>query len=166
MRVAIFSDSHDNLPNVEKFIAFVTQERIDALIFCGDLCAPATLAQVIAPRFSGSIHMVFGNVTDRNLLPHVAAQFSHVTHYGDIARFRLADLSIGVVHFPEAAKELARSGKFDFVFYGHTHTPWEETIGRCRVVNPGTLAGMFSKATFALLETAPRRLTLKLLETV
>ncbi len=164
MQVAIFSDSHDNIPNLEKFLQWVNNNKIDQLIFCGDLCAPSILAEVIAPRFPGDIHMVFGNVTDRQLLPQVAANFPQVHHYGDVAEFEIADKKVAVVHYPAQAKRLAREGRYDVVFYGHDHQPWQDKIGRTILLNPGTLAGIFNKATFAVWETDKNKFTLKLLE--
>lgn len=164
MRLAIFSDSHDNIVNLEKFLSWVKDNDVAELIFCGDLCAPGVLKNVLGPKFSGPIHMVFGNVTDRELLPKVAAGFSQVRHYGDLAEFEIAGTKIAVVHYPDKAKELANSRKYDLVFYGHNHTPWEETINNTKLVNPGTLAGMFNKATFAVYDTVSKKLELKLLE--
>ncbi|MFH0856920.1 MAG: metallophosphoesterase family protein, partial [bacterium] len=71
---------------------------------------------------------------------------------------------IAFCHFPREAKDLAESGKYDFVFYGHTHKPWEEMVGKCKMLNPGTLAGMFYKATFAVWNVENDRFELKLLE--
>jgi predicted phosphodiesterase len=71
---------------------------------------------------------------------------------------------IGCVHYPDIAKKMAESGKYDLVFYGHTHKPWEEKIGNCRLVNPGELAGQRFKPTFAIYDTATNRLELKILE--
>lgn len=166
MKIAIFSDSHDNLFNLEKFLDWVNNNDIKELIFCGDLCAPGTLKNVLAPKFTGLIHMVFGNVTDRDLLPQVAASFSQVKHYGDLAEFEIDSTKIAVIHYPDRAKELAKSGNYDLVFYGHNHAPWEETIGKTNLVNPGTLAGMFQSATFAVYDTTTKKLTLKLLEKI
>jgi uncharacterized protein len=68
------------------------------------------------------------------------------------------------VHYPEIAKKLAESGNYDAVFYGHTHRPWEETIGSCRLVNPGELAGQRYKPCFAIYDTETDKLELKILE--
>ncbi|MFN2183884.1 MAG: metallophosphoesterase family protein, partial [Anaerolineae bacterium] len=43
MRVAILSDIHDNIWRLETLLAGL---EADALIFCGDFCAPFTLAQI------------------------------------------------------------------------------------------------------------------------
>ena len=66
----------------------------------------------------------------------------------------------------ELLLKLAESGKYDFVFYGHNHKPWIEEIGETFLANPGTLAGLFNKATFAILDTENKKLELKILERV
>ncbi|MCX6797241.1 MAG: metallophosphoesterase family protein, partial [Candidatus Doudnabacteria bacterium] len=58
------------------------------------------------------------------------------------------------------------SQKYDFVFHGHTHKPWQETIGKTIIINPGTLAGLFNKATFAVFDTETKKAQLILLEKI
>ena len=166
MKIGIISDTHDNVPNLEKALAWMNKHGIEAIIHCGDLCAPAMLINILAPQFEGPIHMVFGNVEDRDLLLKKVADFAHVIHYGDQGEATLDGKKIGFVHFPEIAEEMAKTGKYDFVFYGHTHKPWEETINNTRVVNPGTVAGLFQKATFATYDTMTDKLELKILEKI
>lgn len=164
MKIAIISDTHDNIPNLEKALAWMNANGIEAIIHCGDLCAPGILKNVLAPQFTRPIHMVFGNVEDRELLPEVVKEFPHVHHYGDVADIVFAGKRIAVNHYPSEAKKLAQTGKYRYSFYGHTHKPWEETINNCRVVNPGTLAGLFGKATFAVWDAVTDELELKLVE--
>lgn len=164
MKIAIFSDSHDNIPNLEKFLDWCKKNKIEELIFCGDLCAPATLKEILGPKFKGKIHMVFGNVGDKELELQVAAQFPNIRHYGETGEIEIDDKKIAFTHFPQKAKELFRTNKYDLVFYGHTHKPWEEQMDKCRLANPGTLAGMFYKATFAVYDTKLNKLELKILE--
>lgn len=166
MKIAIISDTHDNVPNLEKALKWMKENNIEQLIHCGDLCAPGILVNVLGPGFTGPIHMVFGNVEDRDLLPGKAAEFKNVRHYGDQGEMEIGGKKIGFVHFPEEAKQMAATGKYDLVFYGHTHRPWEETVNRARLVNPGTLAGLFNKATFAVYDTATDKLELKILEKI
>jgi hypothetical protein len=70
-------------------------------------------------------------------------QLKVYSDYGSIKK-------IAFTHFPEIARKLSETKKYDIVFYGHTHKPWEENIGKTRMVNPGNLAGIFYKATFAI----------------
>ncbi len=164
MKVAIISDVHDNFVNLEKFLKWTKGNKIEELIVCGDLCAPATLSEILAPGFSGKIHMVFGNVCDRDIETEKAKEVDHVFHYGDFGEFEIDNKKVAIIHFPEEAKELAKSGKYDFVFYGHSHKPWIEKINEIYLANPGTLAGMFSKSTFATWDTENGKLELKILE--
>ncbi|MDD5626309.1 MAG: metallophosphoesterase family protein [Patescibacteria group bacterium] len=174
MKIAIISDSHDNVPNLEKALAIIKNQGVGLIIHCGDLCAPSMLSKVIAPDFQGEIHIVHGNVGDPDLLEEIAKKFSNVTVHGkngeiEVASSGLKNKKIAFTHFPEEGKKLAESKKYDFVFYGHTHKPWEETLRlaqgkKCRLVNPGTLAGMFYKATFAIYDTETDELELKILE--
>ncbi|MBU1131539.1 YfcE family phosphodiesterase [Patescibacteria group bacterium] len=175
MKIAIISDTHDNVPNLEKALKWMKENKIEQIIHCGDLCAPSILIKTLGPGFAGPIHMVFGNVEDRDLLTQIAADLPQVTHYGDKGEIELdgspraksrgeAGKNIAFVHYPDEGRKLAESGKYDLVFYGHNHKPWEEKIGSTRLINPGTLAGLFAKATFAVYDTESDNLELKILE--
>jgi predicted phosphodiesterase len=64
------------------------------------------------------------------------------------------------VHYPEVAKQLCESGQYDFVFYGHTHKPWEENIGNCKMLNPGNVANQYYPPTFAAWNTSDNQFKL------
>jgi uncharacterized protein len=69
---------------------------------------------------------------------------------------------VAFIHFPREAHDLAKSGKYDFVFYGHTHKPWTELVEtrrkqyifNCTLLNPGNVAGEYYLPTFAVWDTA------------
>jgi len=166
MKLAIISDSHDNLINLEKFLNWANNNQIDQIIHCGDLCAPGTLKNVLSPKFLGKIHLIHGNVSDREFLDKVAAGLPNIKFYGDQGEIEIDGKKIGFVHRPEEAKTLINQRKYDFIFYGHTHQPWEEKIGQTRLFNPGTLAGMFYKATFAVYDSEKDTVELKILEQI
>ena len=167
MKVAIISDTHDNVANTQKFLDWVEDNEIGAIIHCGDLCAPAMLLNVLN-RFKGKIHMVYGNVEDRKLTKELIdkAKVLNVIHYGDVGEVEITGLKIAFVHYPVKAEKLVKKGEYDFVFYGHNHKPWIDQVDSTYIANPGTLAGMFNKATFAVLDTQTKKLELKILETV
>ncbi|MEM7032450.1 MAG: metallophosphoesterase family protein, partial [Chloroflexota bacterium] len=58
MKLAVLSDVHDNIWNLEKVLNHLG--KIDALLFLGDFCAPFSLKQ-IADAYAGPIHCVPGN---------------------------------------------------------------------------------------------------------
>ena len=166
MKIAVISDSHDNLATIQKAIIWLNKQKIKILLHCGDVCSPGTLKE-IAKTFKGKVYLSFGNVDgDRfNMLkPKAEGKLKNVVFCGDSGKITIAGKRIAFCHFPLVAQGLAVSKKYDFVFYGHTHRPWEEKIDKTRLVNPGTLAGMFNKATFAVYDTKTDKLELKLIE--
>ena len=65
---------------------------------------------------------------------------------------------------PGGAKLGVGFNKIDIIFYGHTHKPWIETKDGVQIVNPGTLGGVFSRATFAFWDTEKEEPELKMLD--
>lgn len=153
MKVAIVSDTHDNVKNFLKVIDWLNGQEIKLMLHCGDICNQSTIDQA-EKKFDGEILFVKGNGD------------YHLENYEDMMEVDLGGKKAAFIHYPDLAKKLAESGKYDMVFYGHTHRPWEETIGKCRLVNPGEVAGQRYKPTFALYDTETDKLELKILETL
>lgn len=150
MKFAIVSDTHDNLVNFNKVIDFLNGKKITTMLHCGDICNQQTLDEA-TKHFNGKIVWVRGNGDfDLDKVP-------------EKREVELGGKRIGFVHYPEKAKAMADSGNHDLVFYGHTHKPWEEKIGNCRLVNPGELAGQRYKPCFAIYDTETDNLELKIL---
>ncbi len=151
MKLAVLSDIHDNIWKLER--ALEHARSAEALLFCGDFCAPFTLKQ-IAEGFSGPIHAVFGNNDgDRFLLLQIAGGFDHVHLHGEFAILELDGKKVVLHHYPEIARPLAASGEFDAVFYGHNHIHKIEKIGACDLINPGEVMGRFGRSTLVLYDT-------------
>jgi len=159
MKIAIISDTHDNLATLNQAIDWINKEKIDLLIHCGDVCSQKTL-EILIKKFEKPIHLVLGNADDKNL----KKTRKNVRIWGKTGEIEVAKKKISFTHFPEEAKKIIRSNKYNLVFYGHTHRPWERKKNKCRVVNPGNLAGIFYKATFAVYDTENDKLELKILE--
>ena len=154
MRIAILSDIHDNIWNLEQVLKGLA--GVDVLIFLGDFCAPFTLKQ-IADGFSGPVHCIFGNNDgDPFLLCQVAAGAPHVTLHGLRGELTLDGVHIAFVHYPELAADMAASGKYDLVLSGHDHTRKEERIGKTLWVNPGEVMGRFGHPSYAIYDTETR----------
>ncbi len=150
MRIAILSDIHDNIWRLETLLAGL---EADALIFCGDFCAPFTLAQ-IGEGFSGPVHAVFGNNDgDQMLLARVASRAPRVTLHGQFCELELDGRRVAVTHYPEIGKGLARGGGYDLVCHGHSHKRIIKQEGATLRVNPGEVMGRFGLSTYALYDT-------------
>jgi putative phosphoesterase len=152
MRIAILSDIHDNIWQLDSVLSRV--HGADALIFCGDFCAPFTLTQ-LAQGFAGPVHVVWGNNDgDKWLLTRNAITAGNVTLHGELAELELDGRKIAANHYPHIARQLAESGNYDLVAYGHDHTAHLEHLGRTVLLNPGEVMGRFGKSTFAWYDTA------------
>jgi hypothetical protein len=153
MTIAVLSDIHDNIWNLEKALDHVETTDAAMLLFLGDFCAPFTLAQ-IADGFSGPIHAVFGNNDgDPHLLSGIAATYEHVTLHGQFAEIEADTCRIAINHYPEIAYPIARSGVYDAVFSGHDHKQYVERFGSSLWANPGEIMGRFGRPSFGLFDT-------------
>jgi hypothetical protein len=149
----VLSDVHDNIWNLADALEKVEAAGAEVLIFCGDFCAPFTLAQ-IGKGFAGPVHCVFGNNDgDPLLLLRNAAAAGNVTCHGQIVELELGGRRIAVNHYPEIARRLAESGQFDLVCYGHNHLAKVELIGNTVLANPGEVMGRFGSPTFGLYDS-------------
>jgi len=160
MKLLAFSDFH-GLYGLKNHFKDVKQKLLevkpDILIFCGDFCAPFTLAQ-IAEGFAAPVHAVFGNNDgDQFLLARVAGSFSHVTLHGEFAELELGGHQIVMTHYPQIGQALARGGTYDLVCHGHSHERVVEKLGPTLRVNPGEVMGRFGLSTYALYDTATRQ---------
>lgn len=166
MKIAIVSDTHDNLATIEKAVNWMNKNGIEEIIHCGDVCSEQTL-QWFAESFPGTIHLALGNADEnRHKIPSVSAAHANIILHGESGKVRINSKKIAFTHFPEIARALALGDKYDFVFYGHTHRPWEEKVGACRLINPGNLANLLFKASFAVYDAKNNKLELKILENI
>ena len=141
MKVAIISDIHDNVWNLEA--AFEEIQRSEVLICCGDLCSPF-IVDLLAEGFSNRpIHIVFGNNDgDPYRITSNASKYKdNVKLHGEFADLSLGGKHFAVNHYPHIASNIATSGKYDVVCYGHNHSYKVERIGKILMINPGAIMG-------------------------
>jgi len=161
MIVAVLSDIHDNIWNLAEALGQIRARGAQALVFCGDFCAPFTLTQ-LGQEFAGPVHCVLGNNDgDLRLLLQNAQAAGNVTLHGQFAELSLAGRRIAANHYPEIAGPLASSGQFDLVCYGHNHIARVEVIGaRTVLANPGEVMGRFGSPSLGLYDTESGSFTL------
>ncbi len=139
MKIAIFSDIHDNIWTLRSALAAV--QDADVLICCGDLCSPFIIP-MLAQNFAGPIHMVIGN-NDGDLYRMVknANRFPGFHIEGELFLADLDGKKFAVNHFDNIALEIVRSEVHDVVCFGHNHRYQIDRFGRTLAINPGTLMG-------------------------
>lgn len=164
MYIAITSDIHNNLANLKKVLNYCANKKITTMVCCGDLASIETL-DFLNANFLGKIYYCFGNMDNEQMnqmfssLPKnnsdevPSEKYKQTLVFKDYGEAEIDHKKIAFVHFPEKAKQLCESKKYDFVFYGHTHKPWEETIKNCKMLNPGNIANEIYPPTFAIWNT-------------
>jgi hypothetical protein len=161
MRIAVFSDSHDQIAYLEQALTAANAAQAELLLHCGDLCAPFMLDR-LGRHFAGPIHVVFGNNDgDGRLLQTIADKYSQIKLHGIYAELTVAGRDLALIHYPEPARRIAESGAFDLVCYGHNHLKAVEKVGKGLLVNPGELLGMQGSPTWGLYDTKTGEFTLQ-----
>jgi uncharacterized protein len=149
MRIAIYSDSHDQLAYLQQALAVASERGITRGLHLGDMCAPSILETMASSGIEWTC--VPGNNDN-------AATLSKVTGAEYIpADFHELDIdgrNIFMTHYPEIARIAALSGRYDAAFHGHTHRAASELLGATLLANPGELCGRrYGNASFGIYDT-------------
>ncbi len=160
MLIAIISDVHNNTVNLEKVLNYCRENSIETIVCCGDLASAETL-DFLNDNFAGKIYYTFGNMDNGQLRDYLdIKKYRHTGIYNPFGEIEIEDKNIAFVHFPNVAKKLCETEKYDFVFYGHTHKPWMEKINGCALINPGNVAGEIYPPTFTVWDTENNKFSL------
>jgi len=153
MRIAILSDTHDNIHKLDPILPLLA--TADGVIHCGDLCSPFIVVRL--GKLAVPVHVVWGNNEgDIRLICEKAQQAGNIHLHGAFAELEFDGVKVAVNHYPEIARSLAKSGAYDLVCYGHDHVAHHSRVGACDLVNPGELLGLLGKTSFAWFNTATR----------
>ena len=131
--IGIISDTHDNVDNVIKAVKIFKERNVDIVIHAGDIVAPPT-----AMQFEG-LKTIFIKGNNDGQVSGLRSKIGEIgcSFYEDIAEIEHDGKKIAVTHYPDKARELAKTGKYDFVVYGHDHRKNDENISNTKIINPG-----------------------------
>lgn len=163
MLVGVISDTHDNLPNIEKAIKVLNEKKVDLVIHCGDYVAPFVIKKLseLKARLVG----VFGNNDgDKKLLLDFANKYGFEIHNAPL-EYKLDGLNALILHgfsgmnvTLKIVESIAAKGIYDVIFYGHTHKKDYRIINNTIVINPGEVFGMLTgKATIVIFDTSTKK---------
>lgn len=144
------SDSHDNLDAVKKVVRFFKDTNCELVIHAGDFVAPFAakeLGHLLCP-----VKAVFGNCDgEKKGLEKAIKPFGEIKEAPFV--FSHADRSMLITHIHVSVDRLAASGRYQAIFFGHTHKPEIRTAHNTLLVNPGETGGWLSgKSTVAVLD--------------
>lgn len=149
MQIGIISDTHDDMASIKKAVEILNKRDVSRVIHAGDIISPFTFE--IFRDLKGDFTGIFGNNDgDRLLLKEKSGNNIH----NQPLMLNIDRKRIIVVHEPYIVNELAESGHFDIVIYGHTHKPDVRKVKDTLVINPGKVAVLHKgRSTLAILDT-------------
>jgi len=153
MKIAVISDTHDHIFNLQKAVKQINQAEVAHLFHCGDLISPFMLEELDACKCK--VHLVFGNNPgDQYLLAQkLKKRAGHMEHYGWRGEIELSGRRIAWIHDPHLAYALARTGDYDLVCCGHTHRWRLESLSNgTLLLNPGEILGKKEDPGWALVD--------------
>jgi len=133
MRIGILSDTHDNLPHIEKAVRLFNRRKVGFVVHAGDFVAPFTVGKLM--KLSCEWRGVFGN--------------------NDGERKGLSEKSagrIGILTHDLAAVDRT-AARADIIVFGHTHVPEIRRERQALLVNPGECGGWLTgRSTVAVVD--------------
>jgi putative phosphoesterase len=146
MRIGILSDTHDNMPVIQRACELFNDREVAMVLHCGDYVAPFSLNplnQILKSDYRG----VFGNNDgEKRGLQAIAQGRIHQSP----AEFTVGSWQVLVAH--ELPHPDTAAGKaYRLVAYGHTHRADVKKQGNTLIVNPGECGGwLYGSSTVAI----------------
>jgi putative phosphoesterase len=158
MLIGLMSDTHDNLPLVDKAVMKLNEVNVELTLHAGDFVAPFVVQRL--KGLKSKLIGVFGNNDgDHVLLKKRFSEHENLELHDAFAEIDVEGLKIALLHGSEGEllDALVNSGYFDFVVHGHSHNAESRRKGKTFVVNPGEVCGYLSgRSTIAILDTETR----------
>ncbi|MEA4909158.1 MAG: metallophosphoesterase family protein [Anaerolineaceae bacterium] len=158
MLLAILSDTHNHSAHLLHALEICRAEGAGALLHCGDVTSPATAGLLAGFK----IWLTFGNGdVDEEALRATLGQLDADNWTGMVWSGEIGGVPIAATHGHLDGKvaELVASGRYRYVFHGHSHRRQDELHGATRLVNPGALGGLRgTDRSFCLLDLSSQAL--------
>lgn len=155
MKIAIFSDVHENFHNLVLAIEKSQELWVEKIIFLWDFINN-WIAKIMASSPIPIFAIWWNNDWDKVAITKTSLwKDSNLEVWFDTFDIiEIDNRKIFLTHYPMLAKPMAKSWDFDAVFYGHDHKHNIDKINNCIVVNPWELsAHKFWEASFSLYDT-------------
>jgi len=172
MLVGIMSDTHDNLPLVDKAVEQLIHEGVELILHAGDYVSPFVISHF--KPFQSKFIGVFGNNDgDHEFLKRCFEEFG-LEIRGLFAELKIDGLRVALLHGGESGgppgasellKSLISSECYDVIVHGHVHEAKAYKKGKTLIINPGEVCGYLTeKPSIAVLDTENLEARIILLE--
>jgi uncharacterized protein len=155
MIIGAISDSHDNLPQIERAIQLLNEQKVELVLHAGDYVSPFTIAHF--KKLNCNFIGVFGNNDgDHQLLTKRFQETTNCVIRDRFTQITIDDYRIALLHGDETEllNTLIATGYFNAIVHGHSHHKGTQQKDKTLDINPGELCGYLTgKSSFALLDT-------------
>jgi hypothetical protein len=139
MILGILSDTHDQLESIDRILAHFEERSVEHILHAGDFIAPFSVKRL--GRAGCPVTAVYGN-NDGEVFG-IKKAFEGIGEVHErMVRLKMGDRRIAMMHEPDFVEEIAASGAFDAVIYGHSHDAEVRCVGETLVINPGSGGGV------------------------
>ena len=155
MKIAIISDIHDQIENLNWALKQIENKDISHIFTLGDYTSSYIVERL---QFGNCpVHAVWGNCDGdkQSMLRASHNENPNIIFANNVFdTVEIESKKYFLTHFPDLAENAAKSLDYDAVFHGHTHYKRNEKIGTVPIINPGKLA-MYpdNKISFAIFDT-------------
>ena len=131
MLIGAISDTHDNLPLIEKAVQALNEQKVGLVLHAGDY-----VAGFVVPKFAKlncPLIGVFGNNDgDHELLKKRFSETANCTIHDRFTQITIESYRIALLHGHETEllNAIVDSGYFDAVIHGHSHNLSIEQKGK------------------------------------
>lgn len=157
MLIGIISDTHENMQAIDKAVETFNSKNIQLVFHAGDIISPITFSHF--DKLNCPIHLVFGNNDgEKQMLKEKYSKRGSIIQNPPF-EYELDEdgkkIKFIIFHSPpQNIEDLAKSGEYDYIIYGHTHKKDLRTVGKTTIINPGEAGGwLFGEKTIAILDT-------------
>ena len=155
MIIGAISDTHDNLPQIEKAVKYLNEQKVELVLHAGDYVAGFVVPKL--KMLNCKLIGVFGNNDgDHELLKKRFSETTNCTIHNQFATVTTDNYKIALLHGTdtELLNAIIDSGYFNAVIHGNSHNKSIDKKGETLAINPGELCGYLTgKSTLAILDT-------------
>ncbi|MEW6096281.1 MAG: metallophosphoesterase [bacterium] len=149
MKIGVIADSHENMPMIAKAVECFNNRQVDLVLHAGDIISPITSKEF--KKLNTKLIAVFGNNDGEKSLLIKKFNELGMEIYPAPYELTIEEKRILLYHIPDFLDDLIKSGSYDVIIYGHTHTV-DVRKGKTLVINPGECGGwLYNKCTVGIL---------------